>query len=155
MSTIFQNLSRIPRSLLFFAAVLLLLPATAMAQSDELKESGTVTIDQFRVSFLISGNIGGGKLLYQGKSHDFNIGGLGVGGIGASSIDATGTVYNLDKLRDFEGMYGQARTGIAVIDKSTGTLWLENTSGVYIKLEVEQEGLALTLGADAIAIDLK
>jgi hypothetical protein len=141
--------------LLFFAAVLLLLPATAMAQSDELKESGTVTIDQFRVSFLVSGNIGGGTLTYQGKTHDFNIGGLGIGGIGASSIDASGTVYNLDKLSDFEGLYGQARTGIAFIDKSTGTLWLENTSGVYIELKAKQEGLALTLGADAIAIDLK
>jgi hypothetical protein len=145
------------RSLPLFAAilVLVLLPGTAMAASDELKKSGTVTIDQFRVSFLISGNIGGGELTYQGKTYKFDIGGLGIGGIGASSIEATGTVYNLENLSDFEGMYGQARTGIVFIDKSTGKLWLENTSGVYLELNAKQEGLALTMGADAIGINLK
>ncbi|HKY95650.1 MAG TPA: hypothetical protein VJL84_10105, partial [Kiloniellales bacterium] len=104
-------------------------------------------------AFLISGNLGGGKLTYKGKTYDFTIGGLGVGGIGASSIEATGVVYNLHKLEDFPGAYGQARAGYAAGTLSSGDLWLQNPKGVYMYLKAKRTGLALSLGADAIYID--
>jgi len=63
------------------------------------------------VAFIGSGSLGGGTLSFQGKEHDFSIGGLGIGGIGVSSIDATGEVYHLDKLEDFPGAYAQAHHG--------------------------------------------
>ena len=124
-------------------------PATAQ----DLKPSGSVTIEQVQVAFLVSGNIGGGVLTFEGKSYPFDIGGLGVGGIGASSIEAHGTVYNLQRLADFEGAYGQARAGFAAGTTSSGTLWLENGKGVYMELTAARKGLALSLGADAIYID--
>ncbi len=119
----------------------------------DLKPSGTVAIDQVQVAFLFSGNLGGGVLTFEGKSYEFTIGGLGVGGIGASSIKAQGTVYNLRQLSDFVGAYGQARAGFAAGTQSAGTLWLENSKGVYMELKAERKGLALSLGADAIYID--
>jgi len=128
---------------------LLLLPA---AQAEDLKPSGKVTIDQVQVAFMFSGNLGGGVLTYEGKSYEFTIGGLGVGGIGASSIHAVGTVYNLQKLSDFAGAYGQARAGFAAGKESAGSLWLENSKGVYMELKAERKGLALSLGADAIVV---
>ncbi len=124
----------------------------AFAQSSKLKASGTVTIDQVQVAFILSGNVGGGKLHYQGKTYPFSIGGLGVGGFGVSSIEATGTVYNLFKLNDFAGAYGEARTGIVVGTLSAGTLWLENPQGVYMKLAAKRKGVALSLGVDGILI---
>ena len=125
---------------------------SAHAQSSKLQKSGTLTIDQAQVAFVFSGNVGGGKLNYGGKTYPFSIGGLGVGGIGVSSIEATGVVYNLKRLNDFDGAYGQARTGIVVGDRSAGTLWLENPKGVYLKLSAKRKGVALALGLDAIYI---
>ncbi len=124
----------------------------ASAQSSKLTQSGSVTINQVQVAFIFSGNVGGGKLHYQGKTYPFSIGGLGVGGFGISSIDATGTVYNLFKVSDFAGAYGQARTGIVVGTLSAGTLWLENPQGVYMKLAAKRTGIALSLGVDGIVI---
>jgi hypothetical protein len=116
--------------------------------------SGTVTIEQVQVAFLGSGNLGGGTLTFQGRDYPFTIGGLGVGGIGVSSIKATGSVYGLKRVEDFEGAYGQARYGAVAGDASVGELWLENEAGVRMELAAKRQGLALSLGADAIFITL-
>ena len=133
-------------------AVVALQHGSAFAQSGKPTQSGTVTIDQVQVAFIFSGNVGGGKLHYKGKTYPFSIGGLGVGGFGVSSIEATGEIYNLTRLSDFAGAYGQARTGIVVGTLSAGTLWLENPQGVYLKLAAKRKGIALSLGLDGIYI---
>lgn len=138
-------------AILWALAMTFMLGQPAMAE--DLQPSGTVTIEQVQVAFVFSGNIGGGVLTFDGKSYEFEIGGLGVGGIGASSIEARGTVYNLRKLSDFAGAYGQARAGFAVGTTSSGSLWLQNSKGVYMELTAERKGLALSLGADAIYVD--
>ena len=118
-------------------------------------KSGTVEIEQVQVAFIGSGNLGGGTLHFQGRNYPFTVGGLGVGGFGFSKMQATGEVYNLKDLRHFPGAYVQARKGIAVGDRSSGTMWLENTHGVSISLRTRRTGLALSLGADAVMIDFK
>ena len=133
-------------------AVIALQHGAAFAQSKRPQQSGTITIKQLQVAFMLSGNVGGGKLHYKGKTYPFSIGGLGVGGIGISKIEATGEVYDLKRLADFDGGYGQARTGIVLGDKSAGSLWLENSEGVYIRLSAKRKGIALSLGVDGIYI---
>src|SRR5215510_8609520 len=95
------------------------------ASSEDLKKSGTVRIEQVQIAFIGSGNLGGGTLQFGGKSYDFTIGGLGIGGIGLSKITATGNVYNLDKIEYFPGAYVQGRIGFAVGETSAGKLWLK------------------------------
>ena len=135
--------------------VLVALALPPLAQADDEKPSGTIRIQQYQVAFIGSGSLGGGTLGFQGKKHEFSIGGLGIGGFGVSSIDASGEVYHLEKLEDFEGAYGQARAGLVVADKSKGSLWLRNTNGVYIRVSADREGVMLALGADGVYIDLK
>ena len=77
-----------------------------------------------------------------------------IGGIGLSKMEAYGAVYNLHNLADFSGGYLQARYGLAVGDVSTGQLWLQNTRGVGLSLKAKRTGLALSLGGDAVYIDL-
>ena len=72
--------------------ILLTCTATAGATDPSLHLSGTVDIDQTRVSFLVSGSGGGGVLHFQGKDYPFSIGGLGIGGIGVTKLLATGSV---------------------------------------------------------------
>lgn len=132
-----------------------LLQSSAIAQSTKLKQSGTVTVNQAQVAFIFSGNVGGGKLQYKGKTYPFSIGGLGVGGIGITSIDASGEVYNLKKLSDFEGGYGEARTGLTLgTNVMKSGLWLQNPKGVYIRLQAKRKGVALSLGLDLIYISM-
>ncbi len=115
--------------------------------------SGTVSITQTQIAFIGSGNLGGGVLNYGGKSYPFTIGGLGIGGFGISKIEAQGKVYDLKNLNDFAGAYVQGRYGAVVGSKSTGELWLTNANGVSLSLIAKRQGLALSLGGDAIYID--
>ena len=48
---------------------------------------------QVQAAYLGSGNAGGGVLKYKGGTYAFNVGGLGVGGIGVSKIEASGEIY--------------------------------------------------------------
>lgn len=135
---------------------LLLTAIAALAAAPKDKPvSGTLTIKQVQIAWIVSGNLGGGELMYKGKSYGFTIGGLGIGGFGASKIEATGEVFGLSKIEDFAGVYAQARYGAVASDRSVGELWLENLKGVAIRLRAKREGLALSLGADAIYVNLK
>jgi hypothetical protein len=91
----------------------LLFTSSTILLAQNSKPSGNVSIHQVQVALIGSGTSGGGTLRFGGKNYSFKLGGLGIGGIGVSRIDAYGTVYNLNRLQDFNGAYGQARTGWA------------------------------------------
>ena len=141
------------RRLLAGAASVTLGAGSAAAQQRVL--SGTVSIEQMTVAFIGSGALGGGTLNYRGRSYRFTIGGLGIGGFGISKMEATGDVYNLHELSQFPGAYGSARYGAAVGDQGSGQLWLENPHGVLMSLKARRQGLAVSMGADAVIVDFK
>ena len=61
---------------------------------DALAESGRIEIKQYSVAYIGSGTLGKGTLFFEGQTHPFRIGGLGIGGIGVAAIDARGVVYH-------------------------------------------------------------
>ncbi len=87
-----------------------------------LTPDGTVNMDQVQVAYIGSAGGGSGTLYYQGAAYPFRVGGLGVGGIGASTISVEGEVCKLGNLASFSGTYGQARYGFAVGTQSGGDL---------------------------------
>jgi hypothetical protein len=117
--------------------------------------SGTVEMHQVQAAFIGSGNTGDGTLRFRGRSYAFTVSGLGIGGIGVSTIDATGEVYDLKKVEDFEGAYAQGRYGFAIGEESGGDLWLKNDKGVAMHLKAKRTGLMLSLGGDAVVVTLK
>ncbi|MEP0203607.1 MAG: hypothetical protein ABJ084_05095 [Halioglobus sp.] len=119
---------------------------------DTLEAAGQVELKQYSVAWVGSGTIGGGTLTIDGQSYPFKIVGLGVGGFGASSVTATGVVYNLPVREEFAGTYGNARLGLTAGDSGSGKLWLRNSDGVVIELESEMRGLALAGGVDGLVI---
>lgn len=139
---------------LLAAALLLVVPAAAQ-QSSLGPATGKVRIQQVQVAFIGSGQFGGGTLSYRGRTHRIDVGGIGFGGIGASRLTATGTVYGLTRLEDFPGTYVQLRQGWAIGDQGHGALWLRNTHGVTLKLATRRKGLQFTLGADGVLISFK
>ena len=120
-----------------------------------LSPDATIDMQEVQVAYLASGGGGNGTIFYQGAAYPFTIGGLGIGGIGASTISAAGEVYKMPSLAQFPGAYAQARYGFAVGAMSGGDLWLQNESGVIMHLHAKREGLMLSLGGDAIIISMQ
>ncbi len=139
-----------------FVATFLLLLMPALAQE---RPSGppvaSVKIKQIQLAFIGSGALGGGTLKFDGRSYPISVGGLGIGGIGASRLTASGMVYGLSKRKDFVGTYVQIRSGWALGDRGKGTLWLRNDKGVTMRLNTKRQGLQLSLGADGVIIGFK
>ena len=139
------------------AALLSLAACTTQSGSMSLQGkplSGYVEMTQVQAAYIGSGNAGKGTLRYRGHTYPFTVGGLGVGGIGISKIEARGEVYGLERLRDFPGAYIQGRYGLAIGTASTGDLWLKNGNGVIMRLVAKRQGLMLSLGGDAVVIQM-
>jgi hypothetical protein len=116
---------------------------------------GTVDMQEVQAAYIGSGSAGTGILYFRGVQYPFEVGGVGVGGFGLSTIDATGEVYNLSDIGQFPGTYGQARYGFAVGAASAGDLWMQNESGVILHLKAKRTGLILSLGGDAVLISMR
>jgi hypothetical protein len=122
---------------------------------DGKQPDGTVDMNQVQAAFIGSAGGGSGTLNYRGQSYPFAVGGLGIGGIGASTINAQGEVYGLNRVSDFPGAYAQGRYGIVVGNASAGDLWLRNEKGVIMHLKAKRTGLMLSLGGDAVVISMQ
>jgi hypothetical protein len=116
--------------------------------------SGSVEMHELQAAYIASGSGGSGTLYYQGGVYPFTVGGVGVGGIGASTIEGSGDVYNLTNVAQFAGTYAEGRYGFAFGQNSAGDLWMKNEKGVVIHLKADRTGLMLSLGGSAIAISL-
>jgi hypothetical protein len=116
---------------------------------------GTVDMQEVQAAYMGSGSAGTGVLFFRGVQYPFEVGGVGVGGFGLSTIDATGEVYNLGDLGQFPGTYGQARYGFAIGTASAGDLWMQNEAGVIMHLKAKRTGLMLSLGGDAVVISMR
>ena len=142
-------------------AILGLLAACAQSQSGSSSAAptqppdGFVRMQQVHAAFIGSGSTGDGTLTYRGRTYSFTVSGLGVGGIGVSTIDARGEVYDLRTLQDFPGTYAQGRYGFAIGETSAGDLWLKNGNGVVMHLKAKRTGLMLSLGGDAVVITMR
>lgn len=119
------------------------------------RPDGRVEMHEVQAAYIGSAGGGSGTLFYRGRSYPFTIAGLGVGGVGASTIDATGDVYDLPNVNQFPGAYAQGRYGFVVGNMSGGDLWLQNESGVVMHLKAQREGLMLSLGGDAMVVSMK
>jgi hypothetical protein len=150
------------RAPVILAAALLALAACSKQGGGSTTETvknqtpaGTVEMHQIQAAFIGSGNTGDGTLRFRGRSYPFTVSGLGIGGIGVSTLEAEGEVYDLAKADDFEGAYVQGRYGFAIGEESGGALWLKNDKGVVMRLKTKRTGLMLSLGGDAVVVTFK
>jgi len=129
------------------------LPLLALASPARAEApSGRLEMDEVEIALFFSAGWGHGTLFYEG-THGFKMKGLGVGGLGVSKLEAYGNVFRLTKLSDFPGAYGTAQAGAVASDaKLEGGIWMENPAGVQIHLVPRRSGVALTLGAQGVAI---
>jgi hypothetical protein len=119
-----------------------------------LTPDGMVEMHQVQAAYIGSASGGSGTLQYRGRTYPFRVSGVGVGGIGFSTIEAEGEVYRLPELGLFPGTYAQGRYGFALGRSSGGDMWLQNEAGVIMRLKARREGLMLSLGGDAVHISM-
>ena len=74
--------------------------------------------------------------------------------MGASRADATGEVYGLKKLNDFEGTYASVEASGAVA-AGAGIATMRNVKGVRITLHSASQGVAAQAGPEGIKITLE
>jgi hypothetical protein len=97
---------------------------------------------------------GDGSFTFAGQQHQFTMSGVTIVDVGASSISATGEVYHLKNLSDFDGNYVALSAGAAVAG-GADAIYLENQHGVVIKLSTTAIGLRFNLAAGGVNIALK
>lgn len=131
---------------------LLVLVSLGLAQ--EPRPSGTMTLSERSVALGIGYSWGSGVLTYQGREYPFSVEGLSVAEVGAREIAATGTVYHLTKLEDFNGTYA-AVGAEAVAGGGAGVTTMRNQHGVVINLTGTGQGVNFKLGVDGVKLTLK
>jgi hypothetical protein len=130
-------------------SLLALVPAMAADQGPD----GTIELSGGSVAVGIGYSWGSGKLVFQGKQYALKVEGLSIGDVGVSDYTATGSVYNLKKLDDFEGTYAAATAGVTVAGGVSGAA-MRNQNGVLIQLSATRQGLQFTLAPAGIKISL-
>ena len=137
-----------------FTAVLPPAFADDAASPPESTAVGSVEMSGGAVAAGIGYTWGNGSLTFGGEKHQFTIDGLSIVDVGASSISASGDVYNLNNLADFDGNY-VAFTAGATVAGGADAVYLQNQHGVVIKLSGTEIGLRFSLSASGVNIALK
>jgi hypothetical protein len=149
MQPIFRKLARL----------MLLVPVLAVANAamaEDKTPSGSVTIDETQIMWIVGGDIGGGTLNYQGKTYKFKLDGLKLGGFGVHKFKLQGDVYDLEDVADFAGVYAEAEAGVTFAKQGKGDAVLKNTKGVVLHLKSpSSEGYALDLGVEGVDVRLE
>jgi hypothetical protein len=99
--------------------------------------------------------LGGGTLNYRGATYRFRLEGLGSAGLEYRVLTPQEASPTCAAWADFEGVYGQVRSGWAAGDQGRGTLWMQNANGVYLRLVGVRRGLSLTMGADGVRVQFE
>lgn len=129
-------------------------PSSTLAQEGAPTDaSGHVTMTMGRGAFLISATGGDGELSFQGRTYRFKLGGMGLGLLGFTRVEAEGEIYNLSNIDDFPGTYFQGSYDWAA-GSGEGVLWLKNTKGVFMKLRSKSKGVSLAVGGEGILVQM-
>ena len=97
---------------------------------------------------------GSGTLDFGGAPHRVKMSGLSIVDVGAAKIDASGSVYNLKNISDFNGTYTTFAAG-ATIAGGGGVAYLRNQKGVVIRLDSTTEGLRFNLSASGVTLKVE
>jgi hypothetical protein len=116
--------------------------------------SGSVKLSGGSIAAGVGYVWGHGTLAYGSKHYRFKLSGVSIVDVGAASITASGDVYNLKGLQDFDGNYAAVTAGVTVAGGGS-VAYLKNENGVVIKLVSTTEGLRFNLSADGVHIKLQ
>ena len=143
---------RILVGLVAVGSLVSLLTGLALAQAK--KPAATISLTEGTVGVGIGFSWGKGTLNYKGKAYPFKVEGLSVGDVGIQRATATGNVFDLKKIEDFDGNYVAAAAG-ATVGGGAGITTMKNQNGVVIELKSTTQGANLKLAAEGIKLSVQ
>ena len=141
------------RAVSLLGAITSLALILSVAQAAE-KPDATLKLSAGSVAAGVGFSWGEGTLTYQGKTHQVEVSGLSVGDVGASKVEATGEVFHLKKLADFDGNYTAAAAG-ATVGGGASAAVMKNQNGVTIQLTSTNQGLKFAFAAAGVSLKIK
>jgi hypothetical protein len=143
---------RLVMGLVAVGSLVSLLGGLALAQAK--KPDATLVLSEGSVAVGIGFSWGKGTLNYQGKSYPVKVEGLSVGELGVQRATASGDVFNLKKLADFNGNFLAGAAG-ATVGGGAGITAMKNQNGVVIELKSTTQGASLKLAAEGLKLNIQ
>ena len=126
---------------------------TGFAQAAS-KPDATISISTGSVAVGIGWSWGKGTLTYKGKEYPLSVKGLSIGKVGITKNTASGEVYHLKTLNDFNGNYTAAGAGITLAG-GRSAVDMTNQHGVRVRVISTNRGVDLTLGGGGVDLRIK
>ena len=118
-------------------------------------DSGSVRFNVLKAGFVVGASGGSGTLVFHGRRYPLSIGGVSYGfTFGASATDFVGTVSNIRRPSDVNGVYGAAGAG-AALGRGAGAIVLTNQNGAVLTLSGRQAGLIVAADLNGLVISVR
>jgi len=134
------------------AAFVAVLAAPLLAE--DKAPDATIRLEEGSVAAGIGWTWGHGTLSYQGKTYRVKVEGASVAEVGVTKAVASGNVYNLKSLADFDGVFAAAGAE-GTAGKGAGVSSLRNGKGVVINLKSETQGANIKLAASGLKLTVE
>jgi hypothetical protein len=134
------------------AAFVAVLAAPLLA--DDKAPDATIKLEEGTVAAGIGWSWGHGTLSYKGQNYKVKIEGATVAEVGVTKAVASGSVYNLKSIDDFNGVYAAAGAE-GTAGKGAGVSSLRNSKGVVINLKSETKGANIKIAADGLKLTVE
>ena len=129
-------------------------PSKPTPTPEGLTESASFTIRVKQILRVELGGSGEGTLIFEGWQYTFNIENTTLSGVGNNPVDLEGTVYNLENLEDFNGIYTPETAEIKAGKGLTG-IWTRNEKGVVAHLRPMGQNLNLNFQTQGAKVTLQ
>ena len=129
-------------------------PVGAQDVKPEPKPDATLRLSQSSVALILGYTWGSGALTFQDKIYRVEVGAFSVLALGVVKAEASGEVFNLKRIEDFDG------TCTAVSVEGTfaggaGATIMQNQNGVVIHLFTTTEGLNLKVAPEGVRLSIR
>jgi len=135
-------------------AVLAVAAFVAPVWAEDKMPDATLTLSEGTVAAGVGWSWGNGTLSYKGQTYRIKIDGLSVAEVGVTKASASGGVYNLKSIDDFDGVYAAAGAE-GTAGKGAGVSTLRNSKGVVINLKSETKGANIKVAAEGLKLKLE
>ncbi len=144
-------MNKLSKLIAIVAAVFAFGTATAMTTRANA-ENARIDMQIGKVGFIVGISGGRGTVYFDDHAYPIRVGGVSLGATFAiSSIDLTGTVYNLNRIEDLYGNYTATSAGLAVVAGGKAAS-LSNARGVRLEVAGRTIGLEFSLDLSGINI---
>lgn len=143
------------KKLAALASAILMLGGLLAGQTVAHAGTGQISMELVKAAFIVGGTGGKGTLVFEGRSYPLSIGGLSAGyQLTLSVVNLKGTVKNINRPEDIEGIYSAAGAGLAVAAGGKAAVMV-NAKGVTLEVIGTQLGVDLSVNLEGLSISLR